>query len=257
MYDQVGLQLEAKTKVTKHSGFFVSAGELEVLPDPTAEVILDKPIRGRKEKGLGASSKEGTGTGGLTGKGRKRSAGDALKKGSQMSDEAAAGGVTTSETKLPVIKRKRMKKAEKEAEILERAKKILRDRAQSTTEQSSDSFNSTLEQLRVLESASSSLVASPKHTTSTGIAAAASPADSSKPSWSHLITPGVTVALEKFKAEAEAAGAGQLDRLSAIPRQLEPALVALDTAVKSEITAGELRKHSGYYEDVAKLMGGK
>ena len=67
----------------------------------------------------------------------------------------------------------------------------------------------------------------------------------------------MTRALKHFESEAQAAGAADLERLDVIPRKVEPALVALDTAVKNEITPAELRKHSGYYEDVAKLMGGK
>ena len=138
----------------------------------------------------------------------------------QSTDEATGSGGATGETKLPVLKRKRMKKAEKEAEILERAKKILRDRAQSTTEQSSDTFNSTLEELRVLETASSTTVSSPKKPGTPGSAVAASPADSAKPSWSHLITEGVTRALKHFESEAQAAGAADLERLDVIPEKL-------------------------------------
>ena len=47
VHDQVGVQLEAKAKMTKHSGFFVSMGELELLP---GKPILERPKPTRKEK---------------------------------------------------------------------------------------------------------------------------------------------------------------------------------------------------------------
>ena len=56
VHDQVGVQLEAKQKMTKHSGFFVSMGELELLPDPTAP-ILERPKPTRKEKAGKAAGK--------------------------------------------------------------------------------------------------------------------------------------------------------------------------------------------------------
>lgn len=293
--EEMILEVEAEIKKnrtkTKHDGFFVSSGKLEVLLSPK---------KGQKSASLG-TNKSGTSSSSQPSSGKAHGAVASVPVVSEATLSTTAATITGGEggeAKESKKRKRRSKKEIEEAALLKAQKKQQHglvpgqapgegDKVLSPAQLAGRSATPMLASLsnasslfsgtsRVVPGVSAGGVGGPASTTTA--TAPASAQSSSHPA----ADPGATMdgppgtaalrpkvekeawqpnemvlgAIEAFRAQFAASGI-KLAKSSNIPKSLEEALHAVDCAVLSHLSAEALARTSGYYEALQSAMGGE
>jgi hypothetical protein len=228
-FEQVTSELRTKKLKTKHDGFFVSSGKLEVVKSSPGkdsvgsveDTVKLKKVLKRKKKKEGKENKEGK-------DGAMKSS---PKKKKKMLASMGAAGSAASKATLP-----QAHSGGKSADTGSITKDSARDVDEAGNE---DDDTSTVAMLT---------------SDTPAIASASKPKAAPKPKPTWYPTDATTKLLEQFQEHVKASGVKV--KKTFLPRELEAELYAVDCSVKKEEGA-RIKVTSGYLERLTGLLGGE